>query len=335
MSCHTAWAVLERCTPAPAIETVFERSVDGKIVGRVKRVRTLSLIEPTGYVLTPWGLPIEDSLSFNDAAAADPFQLGLPAPKAWKHLRQRMRTYDTVVSFRHYFENNYYHFLMDMLGGLELLDASGLGDLPIVVGAQGARTGYGSDLLKTGDLASRNWIVQDDEYLRAESVVYLQTFQQGRLRADHLLDLMNVPIPSDQDGDRLYLSRPPGVGRSILNTAEVAEVLEKYGFREVVLDDLAVQEQIRLFHGARYVVGTHGAGLTNIIYRRGAPLGVLELHGHTWLGRLYGDLCGEYGYYHDRLPCVGEAGTVPWRLSGFSVDIPQLDRSVRRMLGEA
>jgi hypothetical protein len=46
---------------------------------------------------------------------------------------------------------------------------------------------------------------------------------------EHLLDLMNVPTPSDRDGDSLYLARPPEVGRSILNTAEVAGVLEKHG----------------------------------------------------------------------------------------------------------
>jgi hypothetical protein len=318
ISCRTAWAVLEKCTSPPAIETFFERSYNGRNVGYVKAVRGLCLIDPAGYV--------------RDPAAPGPFEIGLPSPKPWMHRKQHAHTYDTIVSFRHYHEDNYYHFLIDILGELELLDASGLGDLPIVIGGLGARTRFGSDVLKMGSLASRNWILQGDEYIWAENIVYLRSWQQTRIRADHLLDLMNVPIPPDHGGDRLYLARPPEVGRSILNTAEVAGVLKKHGFKEVITDDLPVEEQIRLFQRARYVVGAHGAGLTNLIYRRGAPLALLELHGHTWLGRNFGDLCREYGYYHERLPCVVEGDTTPWRLSRFWVDIPQLDRRIRRLL---
>jgi hypothetical protein len=336
-SYRVAWSTLEKCTPTPEIKTLFERSSNGKNLGYVKRVQGLSMIEPTfGYVLAPSGFPIEDSLSFNYPQAPTPFQLGLPSPKmpAPLHFRSRTHTYDTVVSFRHHHEMNYFHFLIDVLGELELLDASGLaGNLSIVIGGRVAKTRFGSEILKMGDLASRNWIFQDDECIWAENIVFLQTFQQSRLRADHLLDLMKVPIPTDNDGDRLYLARPPGCRRSIVNDAEVAELLDKYGFREIVTDDLPLQEQIRLFQRARYVVGAHGAGLTNVIFRRGAPLALLELHAYSFLLDCYGRLCSEYGYFHDRIPCASE-DSPSWGESRLWVDPSQLELKIRRLLAD-
>src|SRR5262249_7777469 len=98
-------------------------------------------------------------------------------------------------------------------------------------------------------------------------------------------------------------------------------------------DDLSLQEQIELFQGARYVVGLHGAGLTNIIYRRAAPLALLELHSYSFVLDCYYRLSHEYGYFYDRLPCVAEPGP-SWGESDLSVDLPQLEVKVRRLLAE-
>jgi hypothetical protein len=330
--------MLERCTSAPDIETLFERTSNGKNLGYVKRVPGLSLIEHArGYVLTPSGYPIEESLSFNNPQAPYPFRIGLPSLKslARSQFEPRTRTYDTVVSFRHHHETNYYHFLLDVLGALELLDASGHAhNAPLVIGGTVARTRFGSEILNTGGLASRNWILQDNDNIWAENILFLRTYQQNKTRADHLLDLMGVPVPSSHAGDRLYLARPPGCRRSISNGAEVSRLLKKYGFREVVPDDLSIQEQIQLFQHARYVVGVHGAGLTNIIYRRGAPLALLELHAYSFVLDMYDKLCCEYGYYYDRLPCVGEVGS-GWGEAALLVDLPQLELKVRELLDHA
>src|SRR6185437_9489458 len=49
------------------------------------------------------------------------------------------------------------------------------------------------------------------------------------------------------------------------------------GFEIVDADKLNLQEQISLFRETRWLTGIHGAGFTNIIYRKGLPMNMLEL----------------------------------------------------------
>ena len=241
--------------------------------------------------------------------------------------------YDSVVSLRHLFEGNYFHFVVDLLGELELLDSSGVDPaIPIVVGSE-AMSGFGKEMLELGQLASRNWIVQERFPVRAKTVIFLRTYQKSGARSMHLLDLFDLPAADTRRDDRLFLTRPKSVGRTLANFEEVATVMAANGFKSVVTDSLSVRDQIDMFHNARYVVAAHGAGLTNVIYRRGAPLGVLELHAHRWVIEAYSDLCSQYGFYHDYLGCAGRAGEVhhPGR-SDLLVDPEALDMKIKHML---
>ena len=56
-----------------------------------------------------------------------------------------------------------------------------------------------------------------------------------------------------------------GQGRYILNEEELFDGLKDYGFKQYTLESLSIPEQIELFYDAEYVIGAHGAGLTNIL----------------------------------------------------------------------
>ncbi len=51
--------------------------------------------------------------------------------------------------------------------------------------------------------------------------------------------------------------------------------LSQYGFKKYILENLPITEQIELFYDADFVIGTHGAGLSNLVFSRKAR--VLEL----------------------------------------------------------
>lgn len=65
---------------------------------------------------------------------------------------------------------------------------------------------------------------------------------------------------------KVYISRKKASRRRILNEDQVLDYLIPRGYMPCYLEDLSFPEQIALFKTARYVIGLHGAGLTNIIW---------------------------------------------------------------------
>jgi len=64
---------------------------------------------------------------------------------------------------------------------------------------------------------------------------------------------------------RLLVGRK-GPTRMIHNMEQVQAFLSKYDFETVYLEGMSIVEQILLFQTAEFVVGAHGAGLTNLVF---------------------------------------------------------------------
>ena len=80
---------------------------------------------------------------------------------------------------------------------------------------------------------------------------------------------------------RLFISRRDSARRPIANEEEIARALEGWGFETVVLRDLEIDDQVRLFAAAGVVVAAHGAGLANLVFST-APT-VIELFAEDWV----------------------------------------------------
>lgn len=89
-----------------------------------------------------------------------------------------------------------------------------------------------------------------------------------------------LKVPKRSYPERIYVSRDDAPTRRVENEREILGVLERFGFERVVLSELPIAEQIGLFRHAKFVVGPHGAGLTNVLFcEPGARL--LELYGEN------------------------------------------------------
>jgi capsular polysaccharide biosynthesis protein len=124
----------------------------------------------------------------------------------------------------------------------------------------------------------------------------------------------------------VLLVRAAARGRHVRNAAEVEQVCRERGFEVVDADLLALDEQVALFGSTRYVVGAHGAGLVNLLWRRGAPCSLLELFPPDASPAHYHWLCASFGYGYDAL-----RGTAGSTAEGFDVDPDALARAVDRM----
>ena len=80
---------------------------------------------------------------------------------------------------------------------------------------------------------------------------------------------------------RLFISRRDSTRRPVANEEEIARALDGCGFETVVLRELEIDEQVRLFAAAKVIVAVHGAGLANLVFST-APT-VIELFAEDWV----------------------------------------------------
>lgn len=99
---------------------------------------------------------------------------------------------------------------------------------------------------------------------------------------------------------RIFISRAKAKWRKMINEDELFEALKPYGFKKYFLEDMSIEDEIDLFYDADYVVGSFGAGLSNIIFS--LKIKVLELFpdelvypNYYYLAKSLGHT---YGYYH-------------------------------------
>ncbi len=127
--------------------------------------------------------------------------------------------------------------------------------------------------------------------------------------------------------DRLYISRSDAPGRRILNEAALISVLERYNYQMVTLSGMSVREQAKLFNSARFIIGMHGAGLTNILFGRGDAT-LVEIFADTYGTLSFWILAASMGkryasYLGDRLV----AGPHP-QFDNVEIDIGKFESEV-------
>jgi capsular polysaccharide biosynthesis protein len=72
--------------------------------------------------------------------------------------------------------------------------------------------------------------------------------------------------PPGEARDLIYVARADASRRRLVNEHEVFETLSPLGFRRVVLNGMALRDQLAIFSRARCIVAPHGAALANLIF---------------------------------------------------------------------
>jgi capsular polysaccharide biosynthesis protein len=144
---------------------------------------------------------------------------------------------------------------------------------------------------------------------------------------------------SGQRAQRRILIVRRDAGRQFVNSDEVEAVCARFGFEPVDTSALTVAEQIDLFRDARHVVGAHGAGLANVMFRGMAQCNVLELfpgspHSIGWPMCHYFYLCRALGHAYGALVATPVGADSSNRGGHMRVDRDALTRSLERMTSE-
>jgi hypothetical protein len=187
-----------------------------------------------------------------------------------------------------YLDWNYFHWMMESLGRLELV-ADRLGDPTLCLLVDSGLPGFVRTTIEGLYEVPSDRIVADGARRRVIDRCLLVSFPHTRntatgmanvydpelIRAVNRRGLARFGTATGPPVD-LYITRRFAEERRILNEELL---LQRFPHLQVVvLEDLAFADQVALFARARVVVGAHGAGLTNLLFAR-APL-VVEIFPH-------------------------------------------------------
>jgi len=171
---------------------------------------------------------------------------------------------------------------------------------------------FGSNDYYKKVLIARN-IVRVSNLIMPQVEVYSGFVHPGdikKLRA--VLKAKIVPIESIAK-ESVYVSRSWIPKRRLINEEELEEKLRGLGFDIVHCENMLFRDQIALFSSAKFIVGSHGAGLSNMVWA-GSPCEVLEIFPNNMFNDCYARLAVSLGFNYDYLACEPDkfgSGRIP------------------------
>ncbi len=164
-------------------------------------------------------------------------------------------------------QENYYHWMYDIIPRLELLKLSQSMAEQFIVNAD--QPFQRESLLIMG--IKDNQIIQCSKQLHVKAKTLIVPSSTGHC-AKWVYDFLRstfMPLAAKKElnaSRRIYISRATNKRRRVINENEVIEMLKARGFQVVTCDGLTVKEQVSLFAELEAVVSPHGAALSNIAF---------------------------------------------------------------------
>ena len=289
---------------------------------------------PCGAVITPDDCLLRDvsrESASPESAHSDFYRLWLGP---LRRVEKRVAVLATVWS------NVYFHWMLDVLPRVELLNRAGLlKSIDAFVVSQNALPFQRQSLLKLG-LNSDRLIVADRQrcfHLEAAELIVpsLPSALDNPMGwACEFIQKQFKPRGTSAEAGRrrLYVTRAAAKGRRILNEAGVLEKLLPAGFECVNLESLTLAEQAELFASAGCVVAPHGAGLTNILFCDPGTV-VVDIFAPTYVNPCYWVIANELNLTYCYL--LGEGPQPPpgvdpdKKVDDIRVHVPSLMKLLR------
>jgi hypothetical protein len=210
----------------------------------------------------------------------------------------------SVVSLRDFNETNYWHFFNDVFP--KLLVARDLGipdDVPALVSARLTRAPF-YELVAPVLSTFRPIVVQDeDTYVDVDEFFWSATLNYDIQPFDTFLDVLGpvgeLPEGNESKAGRVaFITRSPRRARPITNLDEIHAICTSFGIEILDFDAIPPTSAPALMQSFETVIGLHGAGLTNVMFRRGAPTRMAEIVMDDWTDYAYAQLAHHFGFQY-------------------------------------
>ena len=247
--------------------------------------------------------------------------------------KEKVIVLQRIISLRDTGEENYFHFFNDVLSKLFYLRDHGivLSEYKIVVSERLYKKPYFQFFLKSHFLHELHWHVQKDEWIKFDEAIFCKPYTHTRKYFDLTLALTHASTEDASRDRRIFITRPINSLRFVENFKDIEPILLKFNFEIIDTSEMAMEDQISLFRGCRYLVAIHGAGITNIIFRNGKPLSLLEIfQPNPYAPFHYIMLSKLFNYKYDAM--LGRKGKLAGS-GGFIINPADLESKILAMVG--
>jgi hypothetical protein len=331
ISHNSGWIEQTLKTLPASFQSAFHEFMDVEQQEYVRCVKNC-FIEPK----YGWPVSLSNELIFDCFPYSSQNIVPVP-PLSWRR-NKKTRHVDRVISFREIFDFGYWHFYADILHKNYLLEKYSMDlTIPIVVSKQLAEQPYFRYFYNnTAAFKGRELIIQGDFLLFANEAYFVkpQLHDPGYYKRSNALAVggkVNV-----QKSRKIFLTRDPSRGRYLTNTEAVTARLHRHGFDAVDADQLTIEQQISLFSDTRFLVGIHGAGLSNIIFRYPGTLSLIEIFPFSprrfQIPPHYFLIAGTFNFDYQAIMGSGYKSAID---KSFSVNVDELEKSVIQALEKA
>ncbi len=156
-----------------------------------------------------------------------------------------------------------------------------------------------------------------------------ELYPSGSPRKNILNNLRNKIKQNLKSYKKIYISRNNSQRRKISNEKELIKILKKYNFKIIYSENLSFSKQISLFSSAKYVIGLHGAGISNILWmKKNSKLFELKPEKDLFLN-CYFNMAELLGIKYAYIICKKENFFLSSKNSDFSVDIKNFEKKLK------
>jgi len=199
----------------------------------------------------------------------------------------------------------YYHWMMDILPKLGYLQKAGvdLNSIDHFLVREISHDFQKTTLSALGIDASRITECVDHPYHTCDELLILNlehliSYGMNQFVPDWVNQTFNPNYKSPSSSEeriKLFISRPEGTRRAIINEDELIKLLIREGFTVAAMEGLSVQEQASLLSRTDVLIAAHGGALTNMVFAQPGSQ-IIELFGSHVYPYYYGlaNLCGHH-----------------------------------------
>lgn len=173
-----------------------------------------------------------------------------------------------ILLFDFWSAENYYHWLIDSLPRLWIIQN------------ELKQTNY--SLLLPADC--REFIKKTLNYFEVSHIMYIKKNKyvrvqklylpyylagSGHIHPAKIFEIKQFfvsKILSQPGREKVYVSRAKQKARKIINEQDVIKIVTTLGFEVVYFEDYTFEQQVEIGKGAKYMVSSHGANLTNMMF---------------------------------------------------------------------